>query len=147
MTNLDRESVNDADLKSAAQRVANVYAKIANEHFKSDVKIPIPVPLDFDLCLEKPKSAGTASWNLQMSLNMVLFRDNVEEFLNQIIPHEISHLAQFAVFHHHRNSVHTQGHGPEWCAIMKKLGKNPDKYHTMDVSKAVAYYKQHKKKK
>ena len=127
-------------LMEAAQRTADVYARLANKMM--GCKIPVPVQLYFDLCLHKPKSAGEASHEMAVGINMILFEDNVDHILNETIPHEIGHLVQFSVFD--KNGAQTRGHGCEWQEIMRRLGKTPVQCHTLDVTRAVAWQKKKK---
>jgi predicted SprT family Zn-dependent metalloprotease len=121
----------------SAQRVADAYAKIANKRL--GCTLPIPVPLSFDLCDTDPKTAGMAHHSLRVQINMVLFEDNVSHILNETLPHEVGHLVQFNKFDH--KGLHVEGHGAEWKEIMRKLGKDPHKYHNLDVTKAIAHHK------
>lgn len=131
----------DDQLQAAAQRTANVFAQLANELFGCD--IPIPVPMNFGLCEIDPKCAGRAAPSMEISINMILFRDYVKDMLNVTIPHELAHLVQFKKFDF--RGLTTQDHGVEWQEVMRRLGKDPAKYHNMDVTKAVEWYKQFKK--
>ena len=133
--------MNNSVLQSSAQRVADAYAEIANRMM--GCKLPIPVPLTFDLHNELPKAAGRASGLMTVEINMILFEDNVSHILNETIPHEIGHLVQYDKF----KGVDIQGHGAEWREIMKRLGKVAHKYHTLDVTRAVVAYKERKKSK
>ena len=127
-----------SELKAAAQRTANAYARIANKRLGCN--LPYPVPVDFDLCEIKPKAAGQAhSMPLKINVNMVIFEDNVQEVLNQVVGHEIAHLVVYDRFNH--RGLDADGHGAEWHEAMRKLGLEPLKYHHMDVSKAVAHHK------
>jgi len=133
----------DEELMEAAQRCANTYAKIANKELGTH--IPIPVRVEFDLCDHDPKTAGRAYPNMKIGINLVLYRDNVKEFLNNVIPHEMGHLVQFDKFELKGHTI--QGHGVEWQEIMRRYGKDPQKYHHMDYYKAVEHFKAAKKEK
>lgn len=142
---MDQE-YSDQELKAAAQRVANVYARVVNR--KLGCTIPVPVPLSFDLEHQSQKlarAAGQAHVSLRIDLNMTLFRDNVQHILNETIPHEMGHLVQFNKFD--TQGLHTSGHGVYWKEAMRVMGKVPHRHHTLDVSKAVAAYKINKKTK
>ena len=131
------------ELKAAAQRCSDTYAKLANEMFVG-CSIPIPVQLDFELAKIKPSAAGQAVGKINVQLNHILLEDNPIEMLNQVITHEIAHLVAAQVFE--ANGVAIAGHGPEWKEIMRRLGKPPDRYHKFDVTRAKAFFKEHKKK-
>src|ERR1017187_4361724 len=127
-------------LAEAAQRSADAYAEIANKLM--GCTLPVPVLLNFDLCNSKPKAAGMAVGTMVVSLNMVLFEENVEYILNDTIPHEIGHLIQYNKFDH--LGAATQGHGAEWRGILRRLGKTPHKHHSLDVTRAIAHFKNKK---
>jgi SprT protein len=127
----------DESLIDAAQRVANVYARIANKKFGCN--LPIPVPLNFDLADRCPSAAGTANHKMMIEINMVLFRDNIDHILNETIPHEIAHLIHYDKFD--REGALAHGHGAEWREVMRLLGKVPNKFHNLDVSKAIKHFK------
>lgn len=133
----------------AAQRVANSYAKVCNKRFNID--IPVPVPMDFDLCTRGTKkqaeSAGEARsefGQLSISINDILLTEFESHIYNHTIPHEIAHLVVFVKFHHKGADV--SGHGVEWQEVMRVLGLNPDKYHKLDCTKAISHYRVEKRK-
>lgn len=51
---------------------------------------------------------------------------------NVILPHEIIHQADFDLF---GASDKRCGHGANWCMLMLQFGLEPEKYHTMNVSR------------
>ncbi|WP_022942427.1 SprT family zinc-dependent metalloprotease [Psychromonas hadalis] len=82
----------------------------------------------FDRAFERPhyqfnqrgKAAGTA--HLQRNLikiNPTLFIHNREQFLQQVIPHEVAHLITFQ----HYGKV--RPHGKEWKMVMRDIFKRP----------------------
>ena len=136
----------DTALQAAAQRVANVYARIVNE--KIGCTIPIPVPMKFDLefhSKELARAAGIAHPKMEVGINMTLFRENVQHILNDTIPHEIGHLVQFNKFDN--KGLSTPGHGVHWMECMRLMGKKPIQCHTLDTTNAVAAFVQHNKEK
>ena len=133
----------DSELQHAAQRCANVYAQIANEMFFG-CNITIPVLVDYRLCETAPKTAGMAIGLDNIAINMIIYSDNPEEILNQVVQHEVAHLVIHQVL---KDVQGIHGHGPEWRHVMKRLGKSPDRYHKMDVTKAKEWHKEFKKDK
>ena len=136
----------DEQLRAAAQRVANVYARIVNRKF--GCTIPVPVRMKFELEFESAdmaKAAGRAHSSMLMDINMTLFRENVQHILNDTIPHEIGHLVQFNKFD--LKGVSTPGHGVHWMEAMRIMGKVPKKCHTLNVTNAVKAYKDNQKAK
>lgn len=140
----------DERLQHIAQVTANALAKQYNKRYRS--KIPMPVPLSFTLEHIEPKYAGLAcsvptpagGLEQEIKLNMTLYRDNVGEFLNEVIPHEVAHLKQRWVdLQNHSSST---AHGYVWQIAMREMSKTPTAKHSMDVSKAGAVYKAYKEK-
>lgn len=137
------KTFSDKELMDAAVRCAKVHVKIANEKCGSDIK---SIAVEFDLQDRTPKAAGEAARNVELiSINMILYRDNIQVFLNEVIPHEMAHLIQFNKFD--TKGFPTKGHGVEWQEAMRKIGQKPVKYHNLDVTKALIHYKNLKKKK
>lgn len=135
------ETYTDQQLIDAAKRVVSVYVKIGNKAFNTDLPMPI---VNFNLCETEPTWGGGACYTENtIYVNMILFKDNIKDILNQTIPHEVAHMFQRHIFD--RKGAHTSAHGVEWQEIMLKLGKDPFKYHQMDVSKSKAWYKDFKK--
>lgn len=130
----------DEQLQDAAHRVANVYARIVNRKF--GCKIPVPVPMKFDLefeSMEMARAAGRAHSSMLIDINMTLFRENTKHILNDTIPHEMGHLVQFDKFN--LKGVDTPGHGVHWMEAMRVMGKVPKKYHKLDTTNSVKSYK------
>lgn len=108
----------------------------ANQHiFK-----PCPIPLNqtgtqgyfvpslrFDI---RGKTAGMAlplRWELRF--NPVLLQENPDAFLQEVVPHEISHLLVYAQF------GRVRPHGKQWQDIMQHVfDVKPKTTHSFDVS-------------
>lgn len=134
----------DQELQAAAQRVANVYARIMNRKF--GCTIPVPVSMRFDLELESmemARAAGRAHSTMLIDINMTLFRENIQHILNDTIPHEIGHLVQFNKFD--LKGLSTPGHGVHWIEAMRIMGKVPKKFHKLETSNTIKAYKDHVK--
>ena len=82
--------------------------------------------LSFDL---RGTTAGMAYMGVRnhIQINSVLFKENKEDFFKRTIPHEVSHLVAFAVFG-------DRGHGKDWKFVMTRLGCDPSRCHSYDVS-------------
>ena len=129
------------EIKDKIQKVCDIYSKFCNTKFRTS--LPVPSRVKFDLETTDPKCAGMAySFDLSISLNGILLKNNISEFLNQIIPHELAHLVVFQKYNH--LGVDTQGHGAEWQLVMKKLGKKADRYHKMNTKEAIIFHKNNK---
>lgn len=79
----------------------------------------------------KINSMGTVlEYGVQINLPLALeSEENYQEFINQVIPHEVCHIIARMFF-----PMDTDHHGWAWKAVMIKMGKNPDRTHNMDVS-------------
>ncbi|MCC4831654.1 SprT family zinc-dependent metalloprotease [Shewanella sp. 10N.7] len=66
------------------------------------------------------KSAGTAHLQLnKLRFNPVLLEENSTEFIEQVVPHEISHLLSYQLF------GRVKPHGVEWQRIMHQVYNVP----------------------
>jgi SprT protein len=73
--------------------------------------------------------AGFAYYDLRIELNTILFLENIEDFFENTIPHETSHIIQYIKYPKAK-----QGHGPEWKTIMRNLGYTPTRCHNYNIS-------------
>lgn len=87
---------------------------------------PIPA-IRFDI---RGKTAGMAllqRWSLRF--NPVLLAENPQAFLDEVVPHEVSHLIVYARF------GKVRPHGKEWQAVMSQVfGVAPKTTHNFDVA-------------
>lgn len=92
------------------------------------------IEINFD---KKGRVAGTASWQrvsghikYSLNFNYQLAGENLDEYLKQVIPHEVSHIIDYIL---HPGQEH--GHGFNWKMIMVEcFGLHPDRCHSMDTS-------------
>lgn len=80
-----------------------------------------------------PRAGATHAPRLRF--NAVLLRDNAAEFFADTVPHEVAHLVNRAL------EAKTPGakwdsHGSQWQAVMRSLGVEPRRCHSLDVSAA-----------
>ncbi|MEP2651171.1 MAG: SprT family zinc-dependent metalloprotease [Paraglaciecola sp.] len=80
---------------------------------------------------QRGKIAGCARLQTnELRFNPVLLKDNLDTFINEVVPHEVSHLLTFILF------GRVKPHGKEWQAIMTDVFKlKPNTRHQMDVNK------------
>jgi SprT protein len=98
--------------------------------------------ITFDFAM-RGKTAGKADCkNLVLYYNLIIAGDNLTEFLNDTVAHEIAHLFQRKMY------PTSKPHGVEWKLVMMKLGYEPTRCHHMDtqsvakvVHKTVHVYK------
>lgn len=100
------------------------YCLVLAEHFFKR-KFPIPT-ICYDL---KGVKAGVAYLQLNsIKFNRTLLLENTENFILQVVPHEVAHLIVFHVF------GHVKPHGKEWQSVMTELFQlNADTCHQFNV--------------
>jgi predicted SprT family Zn-dependent metalloprotease len=70
-------------------------------------------------------TAGRCDLNKRIiDLSPLLFSENVGEFENVIIPHEVAHQVAFDVYG-------DTGHGPDWKSVMVAYGLPPNRCHNL----------------
>lgn len=90
------------------------------------VRLKMPT-VSFDL---RGKTAGQAYLNKNhVRLNAVLLNENAANFIEQIVGHEVAHLAT-----HCKYGPDVDGHGPEWRGMMVAFGLEPNRCHSLDVT-------------
>ncbi|RQW62864.1 SprT family zinc-dependent metalloprotease [Vibrio viridaestus] len=116
--------MNQETLLITATQALNQWLKIINNHFPKSMPCP---DINFKL---RGKSAGKAYLQLnEIRLNPVLFAENHQAFIDDVIPHELAHLV--AYFYYGR----VKPHGREWQYIMEQvLGVAAKTTHQFDVS-------------
>lgn len=91
----------------------------------------------------KGRTAGWACWNggkPYIDINPILLRENVEEVVNQTVPHEVAHIVVNEVYENARvrdmwtRRRQVAPHGVEWQQVMRLFGKVPHRCHQMDTS-------------
>ena len=95
----------------------------------------------------KGQAAGQASvskdvldthWDSYINFNPVLMRDNLDYFIAQTIPHEVSHFVQLTNQYVKESRFYKdRPHGKVWQKLMKILGAKPNVRHKLDVRKVV----------
>ena len=72
--------------------------------------------------------AGKANYKSRLlAFNLILAEENLINFFNDTIPHEIAHLYQRKIY------PYSKPHGYEWKRIMLKMGYNPTRCHNYDT--------------
>ncbi|GEA52430.1 protein SprT [Vibrio inusitatus NBRC 102082] len=97
---------------------------VASKHFQRSFPMP---KVEVDM---RGKAAGKALLQLNIiKLNKVLFSENQQKFIDEVLPHELAHLITYQVF------GRVKPHGKEWQYVMVKVFSiKPERTHTMDVS-------------
>lgn len=108
--------------------LANHAFPAKNRFFKQNQSCAYPIPeTRFDI---RGKTAGMAllqRWELRF--NPILLSENVDAFIQNVVPHEISHLIVYA------QCGRVRPHGEQWQKIMQDLfNVTPKTTHSFDVS-------------
>lgn len=112
------------ELQHAAQHVIEESVLKANRAFGCVFHLP---SLSFKL---RGKAAGKAYLQTnEIRINPTLFIENKDEFLREVVPHEVAHLIAYQHF------GRVKPHGKEWRYIMAEIFKiAPSTTHRFDVS-------------
>lgn len=122
--------MDNKELRKKAIETVAFYTDLGNEIFKTSMKMPI---VDFSL---KGKVGGKYhTTEHKVKVNMVLFAENYDDYIENTIPHEVAHAFQRHMFEHYDDyGRRVMPHGREWKRIMLAFGKNPSVTHSYDVS-------------
>ena len=102
--------MNDTALLNSAKTAIQQRCQLANTYFSTRFVMP-SVSLN-----QRGKIAGSAHLQKNViKLNKKLFIQNFEDFLHQVIPHEVAHLICYQQF------GEVKPHGIEWQGIMRSL--------------------------
>lgn len=118
------------------EQKSEVYERV--DHFVSMGNIALGLDMEgphvrFD---KKGRAAGTAYYSAhELNFNAQLLLDNWDEFMNQTIPHEVAHLLKHTKYGTERGNGMNSHHGYYWQHVMKLLGADPKRCHSMDTSK------------
>lgn len=141
----------DQELITTIVRATQAYIRVANRAFRNDVPEDIEISFVDNSrvrrgsgerklkVLSESSFVGSDPMTLTVKYHMEALRGHPEVFLNYVIPHEVAHLVVFRKFN--QAGVNAEVHGAEWCAVMKRFGKDPAK--SLDVAKAT--YEMHVK--
>ena len=110
-------------LKMQVQRKLAETLQLAENYFQR--KFPVPT-ISYDL---RGVKAGIAYLQKNViKFNRTLLLENSDEFIRQVVPHELAHLIVYQVF------GRVKPHGQEWQAVMTQLfNLPPDTCHQFDI--------------
>ena len=120
---ISSETTQFRHLKMQVQRRLNACLRLAEAHFQQ----PFPMPVvDYDV---RGTKAGVACLQQNtIKFNRTLLMENPEEFIRQVVPHELAHLIVYRLF------GRVKPHGKEWRSVMTELFRVPaDTCHQFDV--------------
>jgi len=109
------------EMKERATRKVWMVLEELNEEYGAEFDFP---RIEWVVCGTTAGKAWLGQWRIQ--LNEQLCKENIEDFINDTIPHEVAHLIAYKVFG-------DDGHGDGWKSVMRALGLNPSRCHNYDT--------------
>lgn len=125
--------------------------KTLNTHYKTSMSMP---RVTYKVRGSTAGKADYSKW--EVMLNAVLLMENIDDFIERTVPHELAHLGAFKVYPETLNRFADEAgamfrmlrvrrgklrmpkrevHGPRWQEVMRVLGvKDSSRTHTYDVS-------------
>ena len=96
---------------------------------------PIPRPKNI-IFKRNGTTAGYSCYGRKELMFQLDFAEhNQEDFINQVVPHEVAHWVDDVVYGNKYINGRRQVHGPRWKYIMRAVYKlNPDRCHNYDTS-------------
>jgi len=105
------------------------------------------IPIEYDL---KGKTAGqfcTRMGKMFIRVNMILLNENKEEYIKEVIPHEVAHYVVRVVYgtlEYRMYHKPVKSHGKEWKAVMERVfGLESNRCHSFDVSNSRRRMRRH----
>jgi len=125
------------------QIVAQVkhFVDLGNSKLNTDLVLPNVIFKKRGTCGGTARYAGR--FGSELNFNQGLAVDNFDEYMNDVVPHEVAHLLKEHVYGTRRGRLYS-AHGAHWRNVMRTLGVNPQRCHTMDVSKVTTRRPQNK---
>jgi len=124
-------------IKTAIEASVHHYVDMANEKLDAGLAYP---EITYNV---KGGVGGKAYGYRKVDFNMGLLVDNLSEYLNHVVPHEVAHLVVEKKFGTEYKGFTRSGkprrlsHGPKFQMVMRTFGIYRSSYasHNMDVSK------------
>lgn len=134
----ERENImtSTQSIKAAIEASVHHHIDTANEKFNLSLDYPQIKYTVRGTCGGK---ASGIKW--YVDFNMGLIVDNLGEYINQVVPHEVAHLVAYATNGYAHEYKHTRrgkvrvSHGARFYRIMRMFGVDETRTHAMDTSK------------
>ena len=121
----------DSQQLSAPQQ--QVLAQVASCYQIAETALGRSLPRPKVMFTLRGKSAGTA--HLQenkLRFNPILLKENLQEFLNHVVAHEVCHLIAYRLY------GRVKPHGKEWQSLMINIfGLTPSTTHQLNIDSVV----------
>lgn len=112
-----------SSVKQQVENVVRKYLEIAYHEYKQYFTMPTIV------YTRRGVIAATAyqhEWKI--SLNPILLMENLDDMINQTVPHEVAHLVAHQVF------GRIKVHGREWKSVMRAFSLKSERCHSYDTT-------------
>jgi len=119
------------ELKRKAIEAIEDCVKLGNSLFNCNMPTP-----KADFSITGRVGGKYSSSTHSVMVNPILFSENVIDYLQNAIPHEVAHAFQRHIYGHYKGFKRVMPHGVEWKNIMIALGKTPSRCHNYDTSNA-----------
>ena len=90
----------------------------------------------------KGTTGGLAkSASMTIHFNDKLLKENIENFIDTTVPHEVCHIAVYHLCQVEKRAYPKNGHGADWQIMMRVTGVNARKYHqyAVEVKEPIEY--------
>jgi len=127
-------TTNAQAIKTAIESSVAYFIGIASEKHNRHFDIP-------KITYKTKGTCGGKAWGHEwrIDFNMGLIVDNMNEYLNQVVPHEIAHLIVHAIhgteYKRTRGGMRRVSHGTRFYKVMREFGVDETRCHSMDTSK------------
>lgn len=91
------------------------------------LKLPVPF-VDYNMVGKASGEALCPEWVIR--INSILLIENLEDMISDTVPHEVAHLAVYAVYPRRT----PMPHGDEWVQMMRLFGLEPHVCHNYDTT-------------
>jgi len=118
--------------------------RILGEFYNTKFNMP-KIVYEIDSEFKETTGAHVVFEDWELHFNPILLVDNLEDFIKDIIPHEVAHLADLKINGVKEDTKNRRlFHGTSWRKAMEALGVPANTYHTFDTSsikpkKSVSY--------
>lgn len=122
-----QQETNLHHLKKEVQRKLHQSFQIAETYFARQFLIP-----NVNYKVRGAKAGVAYLQQNEIRLNPILLLENSEDFIREVVPHELAHLLVYQLF------GRVKPHGQEWRNMMKNVFHlEPRVYHQFDTSNVV----------
>ena len=84
--------------------------------------------IKYDITSANTYGEARYGWMNLIRINPVYLLAHGDEFIKHIVTHEYAHLAAFR-----KSGLNISPHGPEWKAVMRSMGVEPQRCYTFAV--------------